>query len=310
MCDPTTIVVGRHWHEDQSERAFIIRSLAGALSRISDVTVLAPGPAGTRQADGAFDVVGIGQDGSDEVPAATLPGDCSVIVDDVSPELVGLLSQLRPGSVWYMASSDEPAPTWRQLRFVGDHAVPAGTYVRVNRAAETHRHHGFGFTDYVLVLSDGVRREEPPSAVAWLSAAFPRFDVVVVDAGVASAWRGRALRGTASVDTRMDLWRLLAHAALCIDLAPGKFLARECVESLRFGTPIIVPADSGPATVHAQASGGSVFGNPHELIDAVAVLSSEGARSAASRTARLYAEGHYADPNSLVTSIRSVVSTR
>jgi hypothetical protein len=214
-----------------------------------------------------------------------------------------------PASVWYLSSSVEPVPTWRQLRLVGEQALPGGTYVRVNRAAEEHRHHGFGFTGYVLVLSDGVDRPgAPPAAVAWLSAAFPRRDVVVVGAGVASAWRGRALRGTASVDTRMDLWRLLAHAGVCVDLAPGRYLARECVEALRFGTPIIVPADSGPAAVHARASGGSTFANPQELIDAVAALRSEEARAAASTAGRRYAEGHYGDPNSLVTSLRAVVS--
>jgi hypothetical protein len=308
MSDPTTIVVGLHWHEDQSEVAFITRSLAGALSRVSDVAVLAPGPVGSRQPDGAFDVVGMGQEGRYDVAAATLPRDSGAIVDDVSPEVVGLLSQLMPASVWYLSSTVELTPTWRQLRLVGEQAFPAGTYVRVNRAAEEHRHHGFGFTDYVLVLSDGVdHRAMPPAAVAWLSAADPRRDVVVVDAGVASAWRGRALRGSASVDTRMDLWRLLAHAGVCIDLAPGRYLARECVEALRFGTPIIVPADSGPAAVHARASGGSTFANPRELIDAVAALRSDEARAAASTTSRLYADGHYANPDALVASVRSVV---
>jgi hypothetical protein len=216
-----------------------------------------------------------------------------------------------PASVWYLASTVELAPTWRQLCLVGEHPFPAGTYVRVNRAAGEHRHHGFGFTDYVLVLSDGVdRRGMPPAAVAWITAAFPGRDVVVVDGGVASAWRGRALRGTASVDTRMDLWRLMAHAGLCVDLAPGEYLARECVEALRLGTPIIVPADSGPAVVHARASGGSTFANPQELIDAVGALQSEDAHAAASTAGRLYAEGRYADPNSLVASLRSVVAAR
>jgi hypothetical protein len=311
MNDRTTIVIGRHWHLDQTELAFVTRSIAGALSRISEVAVLAPGPHDARRADGAFDVLGIGEEGIYTLPAS-LPRSSTVFVDDLSPEVVPLLSRLMPATVWYAAKSTrEVQPTWRQLTLVGEGALPDGFYVRVNRAAEQHRHHGFGFTDYLLVLSDGVPRgEEPPAAAAWLSAAFPQRDVVVVDAGVASAWRGRSLRGSTTVDTRMDLWRLMAHAGLCIDLAPGRFIARECVESLRFGTPIIVPADCGPAVLHARVSGGSTFADPQELIAAVAVLQAEHARAVASEAGRRYAESRYANPNSLVSSLRSVMTVR
>ena len=52
---------------------------------------------------------------------------------------------------------------------------PIGVHVPVNRLAEQHRHHGFGFTDYLLVLSDRTGEQaEPPPAAAWLSAAFSR----------------------------------------------------------------------------------------------------------------------------------------
>ena len=160
-------------------------------------------------------------------------------------------------------------------------------HVPVNPLAELHRHHGFGFTGYQLVLSDRPGTpDDPPPAVAWLSAAFPAAEIVLIDDAVASAWKGRALRGTVHVDTRMDLWRLLAHAAVCIDLAPGASIARECIEALRFGTPIIVPDDSGPAALHAQAGGGATFGDPGELIDAVATLQDGANRSAASEAGR------------------------
>ena len=309
MSAPTTIVVGRHWHEDQSEIAFVTRSLAGALSRISDITVLAPGPRGARHPDGAFDVIGMGEEATDDVPH-DLPGGCRVFVDDASAELFPLLSRLTPAAVWYVTMSDPATELgWRRLGLVGEHAAPGGTYVRVNPAAEQQRHHGFGFTGYLLVLSDGVSgTAAPPAAAAWLSAAFPQRDVLVVGAGIASAWRGRSLRGTASVDTRMDLWRLLAHADLCIDLDPGRFIARECVEALRFGTPIIVPSGCGPAAVHAQASGGFTFAGPRDLIAAVAALQPQEARAAASAAGRRYADSHHGDPGTLVTSLRSLVS--
>jgi hypothetical protein len=146
--------------------------------------------------------------------------------------------------------------------------------------------------------------------VAWLSGAFPAAEVVVVDDAVASAWKGRALRGTVHVDTRMDLWRLVAHAAVCIDLAPGASIARECIEALRFGTPIVVPEDSGPAALHARASGGSTFGDPGELIDAVATLLDGNNRSVASDMGRRYADARYGDAGALVDSVRALLTER
>ena len=187
-----------------------------------------------------------------------IAADCTVVVDELTPVMAEQLARIRPRTVFAISGEverDEPA--WRPLRLVdedgGRASATVGVYVPVNPLAERHRHHGFGFTGYQLVLSDRSGAEdEPPPAVAWLSAAFHDADVVVVQDAVASAWRGRALRGRVSVDTRMDLWRLVAHANICIDLDPGAYVARECVEALRLGTPIIVPEHSGPAAVHAR----------------------------------------------------------
>jgi hypothetical protein len=182
-------------------------------------------------------------------------------------------------------------------------------HVPVNPLAQLHRHHGFGFTGYQLVLSDraGIPADPPP-AVAWLSSAFPAAEIVLIGDGIASAWKGRALRGTVHVDTRMDLWRLLAHAAVCIDLAPGAHIARECIEALRFGTPIIVPDDSGPAVLHARAGGGATFGDPGELIASVTTLQDEAYRSAASETGRHYADARYGNTEAFVDRVRALLA--
>jgi hypothetical protein len=303
---PTAVVVGCRWHERQAEPAFAIRSLAGAASRIGSVTVLVPGDSNLREADGAFDLHGLGSwpDG--------IPADTTVMVDELTPEIAGLLAGAGRASVLFLLEGGGvPEQGWRRLELVaGDD--PICVHVPVNRLAERHRHHGFGFTDYLLVLSDRPGgspggNAEPPPAAAWLSAAFNDADVVVVENAVASAWKGRALRGNVSVDTRMDLWRLMAHANACVDLAPGGVIARECIESLRFGTPIIVPERSGPAEVHAQASGGSVFGDPDELITSVRRLQSTSHRSAVSVAGRRYADDRYGDPASLVDRLRKVL---
>jgi hypothetical protein len=229
-------MVGCHWLERRSELAFVTRSIAGAASRCGPVAVLVPGDPG-RRADGAFDLEGIGTGGALEWPAG-LSSETTVIVDDLTAEVTALLADVDPQAVQFLSGTDGEAtnPAWQRLPLVGGHD-PVEVHVPVNRLAEHHRHHGFGFTEYLLVLSDRTgAHEEPPAAAAWLSAAFPKADVVVLEDAVASAWKGRALRGKVTVDTRMDLWRLFAHANACIDLAPGPHIARECVESLRFGT--------------------------------------------------------------------------
>ncbi len=175
--------------------------------------------------------------------------------------------------------------------------------------AAAHRHGGFGFTGYFLLLSGrGSDTEEPPPEAAWLTAAFPDTYVVVVGGATASAWKGRSLRGSTHVDTRMDLWRLAAHVCVCIDLAPGRHIARECVEALRFGTPIMVPHDSGAGAVHAVASGGCTFGDPGDIVGKADGFLVEARRSEMSALATRYADAHYGDPGALVTRLAALVS--
>ncbi len=310
MTESRTVVVAGHWHDRRSELAFVTRAVAGAASRCGPVSVLVPGPAGRRQPDGAFDLLGMGEEDELLQGPGAVAADCTVVVDELTPVIAEQLTRIGPRRVFAVSGEVEAfGPAWRPLRLVpGDDGHASSTvsvHVPVNPLAGLHRHHGFGFTGYQLVLSGRSRAEDgPPPAVAWLSGAFHQTDVVVVQDAVASAWRGRALRGRVSVDTRMDLWRLVAHAEVCIDLDPGAYLARECVEALRFGTPIVVPEHSGPAAVHAHAGGGSTFGDPGELIGAAEKMRSEANRAATSAAGRRYADSRFGDPSALVTRMR------
>ncbi len=300
-----SVIVSTHWRVRHAELSFVTRSIAEAASRYGPVSVLVPGPFGQREPDGAFDLDTMGPVGELRWPRV-VPSDRTVVVDELTPELAALLVDVDPEQVLYLTSSvDNPDPAWRRLHPVSD---SLNVYVPVNRQAERHRHHGFGFTGYVLVLSDrSGSQETPPSAVAWLSSAFHDAYVVVIENAVASTWKGRVLRGAVSVDTRMDLWRLVAHANVCVDLGPGSSIARECIEALRFGTPIIVPENSGPAEVHAQAGGGSIFGDPGELLAAAGKMRSRSDRSEASAAARRYADDRYGNPPALVTRMRELL---
>jgi hypothetical protein len=303
-------VIGTLWREPHAELAYATRSIAAAASRWADVSVFVPGD-GPPEADGAFDLQSVGTD----VRSGRLDDlrpDAVVVVDRLTPEVSAVLSAI--GSRAVFSLTEIPAghdPSWGQLSLTPDdsHRPFVNIHVPVNRQAELHRHNAFGFTGYQLVLSGrpgGL--DDLPASAAWITATFHGADVIVVEHGVASAWRGRALRGQASVDSRMDLWRLVAHACVCIDLAPGRHFARECVESLRFGTPIIVHDGSGPAATHARASGGATFGDPEDLLRAIEPLRSGDVRSARARQGRDYADSTYGDPATFAERVRTVLT--
>lgn len=309
MNDDSVLVVSTRWRHQSSELAFVTRCVAAAASRWARVAVLVPGQ-GT-EADGAFDLRGMGEVETFERPAG-FSRDCIVVVDDLTPDLAALLASAGTGSRFYISSeAGTPDASWRKLPLFGEPTAEAfvRTFIPINPLAEAHRHNGFGFTNYLLVLSGrtGVHDDVPPAA-AWLTAAFHDAHVVVVEQAIASAWKGRSLRGKVSVDSRMDLWRLFAHANTCIDLAPGTSVARECVEAMRFGTPVAVPCNSGPAAVHASLGGGALFNDPEELLQAVAATRSDDTRAENSLLARRYADGNHGDPSMFTESLRAVLS--
>jgi hypothetical protein len=304
------VFLARHWHVPRSEVAFVTRTLAAATSRIRPVTVVAPGAEGDTMPDGAFDLVGAGEDDAWRLPAG-LPADPAVIVDEVTPAVAALLAHIEPTAVWFLSSAAAPNSSWRRIAAAGggEAAIDVGMHVPVNRLAEQQRHHGFGFVGYQLVLLGDVETvtDEPARAVEELGASFPDDDIVAVGGGRARVWRGSVLRGEVSVDTRMDLWRLLAHAVFVVDLAPGDSLARECVEALRFGTPIVVPASSPAATEHALATGGAVFDDVEGLITGTSTLRRESERTRTSARGRLYADERYGRPLALVERMEALV---
>ena len=111
------------------------------------------------------------------------------------------------------------------------------------------------------------------------------------------------------VDARTDLWRLMAHASVCIDLAPGPLIGLECVEALRFGTPVIVPSACGPATVHARASSGHTFADAAELVAARLKMQVPEKRARTSaRLGKAYADRYFGDPDLFVSTLAALLS--
>ncbi len=298
---PRVLVVSRRWRSHDLEVAFVVRSTAAALSRRFDVEVVVPGPEGSGEADGLFDLHAAGGGES----AGRWPSPASASWSDGPPPDAVLIEWDDEGARKLVAHfhADTPllmiAPTAERAEG-GIPVVPTalGLTVPVSPLAAASPHNGFGFTDYLLVLADGPgdgRPGHPPATASWIAARFPRRHVVIVADAVAAAWRDRSLRGWTHVDTRTDLQRLFAHARVVVDLSPGPLVARECVESMRFGTPVVVP--SGTVAARLAATGGGLwYSDIAELIGCIAALDDAPTRAQLSVAAKAQSDGRFGNP--------------
>src|ERR1700688_319784 len=300
---PCVAVLDSCW-DDTSERAFVSRTVAGAIACHGTVDVLVPGEPGSRHPDGAFDVFTVGMA---DPPGAIWPApvlsrlpdvryDLAVVVGTDDRHGIQLATHLVGDRV--LALSVDPAPHRGSVEIRHDDRVRAvisvapahpnrtgaggavhdiGFFVTTDAGAATAPVNGIGCTGYVLVLAASSAATYPSvaagettdlvAAAQWLVARFPRTFVLTLADGVVTVWRHRSPLGSVRVGTRMDLWRLLAFARVIVDPRPGGIVARECVESLLLGTPIVVPA-GGAAGEHAEL-GGATYRDVAELLGAV-----------------------------------------
>jgi len=317
-------VLSRSWGVTGSEAAFVVRSLAGAASRHCPVDVITIGRPGPSRPDGAFDVALAGQARTGGWPVSkklTWPAGRPAVTiveagDEGAQEMARrsapdalnttLGTGCNPGpegAVFVVAPGHRDATLAAGASEQQVHDI--GLHVPVNRIAAEHRHNGLGFVDYLLILTDRAGAEPttaPSPPAAWVAARYPRQHVVVVEAAVASVWQHRSLRGLVAVDTRTDLWRLMAHARAVVDLKPGRYVARECVEALRFGTPIVAPAGSVGADL-AEGGGGLWYRDPAELLGCIDWLADVEIREALGGQGRRMADALYGDPGAFVERV-------
>jgi hypothetical protein len=311
------------WGGPDPELAFVLRRLAGALSRSAAVAVLAPGRPGAPRCDGLFDIHGVGvtpSGGWPEVSALRWPAMAvpDVVLfrasDDAARSTADRHAQgarrlvladggpCGPGEVALLVDDAGEA-----ARLEGAEQVDVGLHVPINPLAAERRHNALGDIGYLLVLTDRPGTAVipcPPDAVAWLSARFPKETVLLVEGGRAQVWRTRARRGEFGVDSRTDLWRLMAHAAATVDLAPGSLVGRECVESMRFGTPTVVPAT---APRHATDSAALRCSTPADLLGAVARLLDPKERALHSAQGKEEADHRYGDAGRFVSRVATAL---
>ncbi|MHB8318554.1 MAG: glycosyltransferase [Acidimicrobiales bacterium] len=337
-------VFSKDWKQNDQdfEEIFVVRSWLGALSRFADLDILTPGNPRSQYPDGLFDLYTIGSDASGggwpvslDLDSLPHPGASYAFMRSNDLGAHRLWEQLQPDGRtlgWSTTasidiSSDVTLTVTRGQRDAivrqlgatdvrrGDPdlknpgVVATGLYIPINELSAAQRHNGLGFTDYLIVLTDRPgtnRRDSPPDSAAWIAARFPREYLVVVEAGEASVWHERSLRGSIRVDTRADLWRLIAHARATIDLRPDPHVARECVESMRYGVPTVVPA-STVAAEHVTDGGGMTYRSIAELFECIEALLDPELKVDLGHQAREIADRRFGDPTRFAEAVRSAV---
>ena len=107
--------------------------------------------------------------------------------------------------------------------------------------------------------------------------------------------------------TRVNLWRLMAHALFTVDLRPQGPLGREALESMLLGTPVIVPEDSA-AKAHAEASSGGLwYRDLGELLDQARALMDENLRRRLAAQAGEYARSTHGNMDQFVACMAARV---
>ena len=91
-------------------------------------------------------------------------------------------------------------------------------------------------------------------------------------------WRVTDFVNTATLPvnpTRVNLWRLMAHAQFTVDLRPPGPFGREALESMLFSSPPIVPEGSAAHAHVEAANGGLWYRTPGEALDLASTLIDE-----------------------------------
>lgn len=217
--------------------------------------------------------------------------------------LADVVASLHPGE--HRRLSDVTSKSASQL-------VPLDVSLTLNRSATEQGLFGVGwFGRYALLI-----RQFPQSG--------PRFDrsithellrSVLGDIAIAEVdggrWRVSDFGNTAHLPvnpTRVNLWRLMAHAEFTVDLRPGTSFGREAIESMLFSSPPIVPEGSAAHAHVEAANGGLWYASAGEILDlANCLLDDEALRTKLRENGASYSRTHHEQMDDFVERMRRIV---
>ncbi len=164
-----------------------------------------------------------------------------------------------------------------------------------------------------IVVNSGVSEgEQGPSTVLseLVRMRFPERTVAVLHTDAFCVWRkGRVARSEA-VRRSSDVARLMAWAQVTVDLQPGDLFARRCLESLLYGTPIVVPQISRASEHAERGRSGLWFANAPELTWCVEAMFDPPIRDALSSQGLAYAETHFGSTDRFIDRVQDGVGPR
>ena len=193
---------------------------------------------------------------------------------------------------------------------VGVHPRPdtvhrIGAPLAANQSALTEPDPMLSDSDYLLVLTGVEARSDHESThlSQLLRVKFPGHRVAIVHDDGFFVWhRGRVVKGL-PIERSGDMARLMAWARMTVDLRPGRLFARRCIESLLYGTPIVVPHNSRAREHAERGRGGLWFANPVELTWCVEALLDPSTRAALGTQGRAYAEEDYGSTDRFIDRV-------
>jgi len=178
-----------------------------------------------------------------------------------------------------------------------------GAPLSANPSALSEPNPWVGDTKYILVLT-GTSADNLGELDSELSRLirlrFPDRPVGISHTDAFCAWHEGRVNSGWPIERSSDLARLLAFARVTVDLRPGRLFARRCVESLLYGTPIVVPQGSRAQEHARRGRGGLWFEGPAELTWCIESVLESPTHDAFSAQGRSYAEEEYGSTDAFV----------
>ncbi|HUY30043.1 MAG TPA: hypothetical protein VMV02_03515 [Acidimicrobiales bacterium] len=275
----------------------------GVLERVAPDSVVLAG------ADQPFDTAVLGERGSPHAPRVVL---LPFLADRTMLRAAAVARLAERADVVATSHSGERRAlleAFPDLDAASVQAVDCG--FSVNRGAAANRLFGVRFFGtYVLTI-----RNFPPGGQRWersvthdaLRTTVGRVSVAEVDG---DQWRISDRENTLELPvspSRVNLWRLMAHAVATVDLRPAGPIGREAIESMLLGTPVVVPEGSAAQEHAADADGGLWYRDLGELVDSVRVLVDPAMRARFAVQARSWAERTHGDMEGFVERASRIV---
>ncbi|HTW99375.1 MAG TPA: hypothetical protein VMD59_11390 [Acidimicrobiales bacterium] len=194
---------------------------------------------------------------------------------------------------------------------LGPEIVPVELGLVVHRASTEHRLFGVRrFGEYVVLL-----RRFPAGGPRYLrSITHEVLRDVVAPLSVAEVdgvrWRISDAAMTLDLPvapSRVNLWRLLAHARAVVDVRPPGAVGREAIEAMMLGVPTVVP-DGTAAKAHLEAGNGGLWYADHaELVEEVRALADDALHDSLARCGESYGEATHGQIDDFVTRMGELV---